>query len=154
MIIANMQTTAWKPWMPRVAAFGVGLLLAASVVFWILRWPSTDSGRVLPLSQTSEELPPAPVATVARLLGAEAAAPELVAAPDAASRFRLTGIIASAFGQGVALLSIDGQPSKPYAVGSQLEAGWMLQSVEQRRVALAADANGPVRLQLELPKPQ
>jgi general secretion pathway protein C len=86
---------------------------------------------------------------MARLLGAEAVAQ--AAAPDAASRFRLTGIIASGSGHGVALLSIDGKPAKPYRVGSQLETGWMLQSVETRRVALATDAKAPVGLQLELP---
>jgi len=151
MIIANMFVTAWKPWMPRAAAFCVAALLAASVVYWVLRWPSGIEAGAAPLPQSSEELPPASAATVARLLGTEAVAPEVAAAPDAASRFRLTGIIASASGLGVALLSIDGQPSKPYRVGSQLAAGWMLQSVQQRRVALATDANAPVGLQLELP---
>jgi general secretion pathway protein C len=152
MIIANMLAAASKPWMPRVAAFCVAALLAASGVFWVLRWPASMGADALPLPQTSEELPPASVATVARLLGAEATATEVAVAPDAASRFRLTGIIASGSGSGVALLSIDGQPSKPFRVGSQLASGWMLQSVQQRRVALATDANAPVGLQLELPE--
>ena len=137
--------------MPRMAAFGLGALLAASVVYWVLRWPAGNGTVAPPLPQTTEALPPASAATLARLLGAEALAPEVTAAPDAASRFRLTGIIASGAGLGVALLSIDGQPSKPYRVGSQLAAGWMLQSVQQRRVALATDAQAPVGLQLELP---
>lgn len=153
MIIANMHFTAWKPWMPRLAAFAVALLLAASLVFWILRWPAADSGQSVPLPAASEELPVPPPGAMARLLGADAAAVVAVAAPDAASRFRLTGIIASVQGggQGVALLSIDGLPAKPYRVGSLLEDGWMLQSVQPRRVALAADADAPVRLELELP---
>ena len=135
--------------MPRLSAFMVALLLAASLVFWILHWPRSDGGQGLPLPVASEDLAPAPAGAVARLLGTEAVA--AAAAPDAASRFHLTGIIAQPAGQGVALLSIDGQPAKPYRVGSQLEEGWMLQSVEKRRVALATDANAPVRLQLELP---
>lgn len=152
MIIANMQVTAWKPWMPRLAAFAVALLLAASLVFWILRWPSAEAAQSLPPPAASEDLPQAPAGAVARLLGTEAVA--AAAAPEAASRFRLTGIIARPGGQGVALLSIDGKPAKPYRVGAQLEEGWMLQSVEQRRAALATDADAPVRLQLELPPRQ
>ena len=155
MIIANMQVTAWKPWTPRLAAFAVALLLAASLVGWILRWPVSQTGRALPLPPTGEALPAVPAALVASLLGAEAAAADAAAVPDAASRFRLTGIIASgSASQGVALLSIDGQPAKPYPVGALLEAGWMLQSVQPRRVALATDAHAPARLQLELPPRQ
>jgi general secretion pathway protein C len=104
------------------------------------------------LAAISEDLPPAPTGVVARLLGTEVVA--AAAAPEAASRFRLTGIIARSGGQGVALVSIDGKPAKPYRVGSQLEEGWMLQSVQQRQAALATDANAPVRLQLELPPRQ
>jgi general secretion pathway protein C len=149
-----MELTAWKLWMPRLAAFMVGLLLAASVVFWVLRWPVRDSGREVPLAAADEVLAPADAKTIARWLGAQAA-PDSSPVPDAASRFKLTGIIASAGReQSVALVSIDGKPPKPYHVGSQLEEGLMLQSVAQRHVALAADAKAPVRLQLELPPRQ
>ena len=152
MIIANMQITASKLWVPRLAAFALGLLLAASLVAWVLRWPAADSGPSRPLPMVTEDLPPSPAGVLAAMLGAQARAPEALAQPDAASRFRLSGIIAAgSHGQGVALLSIDGQPSKPYRVGSLLEEGWMLQSVQARRVALAADAKAPARLQLELP---
>jgi general secretion pathway protein C len=154
MIIANMQMTTAKPWMPRLAAFVLALLLAGSVVFWIMRWPTRDSGPALPLPEVRDELPAANASVVARLLGQGDAAVEAMAAPDAASRFRLTGIIASGKGRGVALVAIDGKPPKPYHEGSKLEEGWMLQSVEPRRIALAADAKAPVGLRLELPPKQ
>ena len=152
MIIANMQVTTLNPWPPRLATFTVALLLAGSVVFWLLRWPARDAGPDLPVAVTTRALEPANPQAVARLLGAEAVASATPVMVDAASRFRLTGIIASGSGHGVALLSIDGKPPKPYRVGSVLEDGLMLQSVEQRSVALAADAKGPVRVRLELPK--
>ena len=154
MIIANMQVTLRKLWMPRLAAFVLALLLAASVVFWVLRWPLRDSAAPLPLAANTESLPGANSAVVARLLGAGLAPIATAVAPDAASRFRLAGVIASGRGQGVALVSIDGKPPKPYQVGSKLEDGLMLQSVEQRRAALATDAKAPVSLQLELPPRQ
>lgn len=154
MIIVNMQVTTRKSWMPRLAAFVLALLLAGSVVFWLLRWPVHEAGTALPTPANTEDQPIANVAQVAHLLGAGQAPVPVSAAPDAAGRFRLTGIIASAQGQGVALVSIDGKPPKPYSVGSQLEDGLMLQSVEKRRVALAVDAKAPVQLQLELPPRQ
>ena len=150
MIIANMQLITWKPWLPRLAAFVVALLLAASVVFWLMRWPTSNAGPALPLAVARDVLPAADVSALARLLGE--AAPLAAAAPEAASRFRLTGIVALGAGKGVALVATDGKPAKPYRVGSQLEEGWVLQSVEARSVALGADATGPARLQLELPR--
>ena len=153
MIIANMQTTTWKPWTPRVAAFLVGLLLAGSLVYWALRWPVRTRGADLPVAQSPDDVPPPDPAFVARILGADAAA-AAAAAPDAGSRFLLTGIVGLGAGRGVALLSIDGKPARPFRVGSQIEEGWVLQSVQQRSVALGADAKGPARLQLELPPRQ
>jgi general secretion pathway protein C len=149
-----MQVTTRKLWMPRLAAFVLASLLAACVVFWVLRWPQRDSGAALPLAANTESLPGANNAVVARLLGAGLAPVAAALVPDAASRFRLLGIIASGRGQGVALLSIDGKPPKPYHVGSLIEEGLVLQSVEQRRAALAPDAKAPVSVQLELPPKQ
>ncbi len=154
MIIANMQTTHHKAWMPRLSAFGVGLLLAGSGVFWVLRWPASASAPALPVADSAEEMPAADAPAMARLLGAAATASDTAtapAAPDASSRFRLMGVVALGAGKGVALLSIDGQAARPYRVGSQLEAGWVLQSVQARSVALGPDASGPVGLRLELP---
>jgi general secretion pathway protein C len=149
-----MQVTTRKLWMPRLAAFVLALLLAASAVFWVLRWPARDSTAALPLAASTESLPGSNHTVVARLLGAGLAPVAAALVPDAASRFRLTGIIASARGQGVALLSIDGKPAKPYHVGGPVEDGLMLQSVERRRAALASDAKAPVSVQLELPPQQ
>jgi general secretion pathway protein C len=154
MIIANMQMTTSKPWMPRLAAFVLALLLAATVVFWVMRWPARESRPALPLAVARDELPAANATLMARLLGQGDAVVDAVAPPSAASRFQLTGIIASGSGRGVALVAIDGKPPKPYHEGSKLEEGWMLQSVEPRRIALAPDAKAPVGLRLELPVKQ
>ena len=154
MIIANMQVIPWKSWTPRLAAFFMALLLAATVVFWVLRWPGHDSGPALPLASAPDDVALASVTQVAQLLGVGVVASAAAAPVEASSRFRLTGVIASGGGQGVALLAIDGKPPRPYRVGSALEEGLMLQSVEKRRVALASDAKAPASFHLDLPAKQ
>ena len=149
MIIANMQMTSWKPLWPRLATFLVALLLAGSVVFWVLRWPTRDAGPALPAALATDEVQPASAAAITRLLGAQAAPVAVIASPEAVSRFRLTGIVGMGAGQGSALLSVDSKPARAYAVGSLVEEGWVVQSVGLRSVVLADHANGSLRLQLD-----
>jgi general secretion pathway protein C len=137
-----------------MSAFALALLLAASVVFWAMRWPARETARELPLPAGNMEVPAASATVLARLLGAGSSPAENVVAPDAASRFRLIGVVGLGSGQGVALVSIDGKPPRPYRVGSVLEEGLMLQSVEPKRVALAHDARAPVLFRLDLPARQ
>ncbi len=154
MIIANMRNTSLSLWLPRLTAFVLGLLLAGSAVYWGLQWPRSATGPALPTVPTAEAQLPVDATAVARLLGGSTTQPDMAAAPELRSRLQLTGIIASPAGHGVALLSLDGKPPKPYRVGSVLEDGLVLQSVRTRSVALGREANGPVRLQLELaPRP-
>jgi len=87
---------------------------------------------------------------LARLLGA--AAP--VAAgpgPGPADRFVLSGVIASLVGQGAALISVDGKPARPFAVGAELAPGYVLVSVAPREAMLAEGLFAPVRAVLSLP---
>jgi general secretion pathway protein C len=154
MIIANMQVPLPTHWMPRLAALVLGALLAASVVYWVLHWPRSVAGNRLPVAAASDAPTALDLPALARVLGADAGPVANDLAPDASSRFRLTGVIASGSGQGVALLSIDGKPPKPYRVGNVIEEGLMLQSVETRRVALSSNSSAPVRMRLELPPKQ
>lgn len=78
----------------------------------------------------------------------------------AASRFALTGVVASSSQHGAALIAVDGKPAKPYVVGSRVGEEWVLQSVQPRRAVLvpagAADAQALTRgaeLVLHLPLP-
>jgi general secretion pathway protein C len=62
----------------------------------------------------------------------------------------LLGVIAQGQ-QGVALMSIDGQPARPYAVGNVLEGGRVLKAVGQRHAELAGPAAGSAVQRLEMP---
>ncbi|MDB5749783.1 MAG: hypothetical protein JWP65_204, partial [Ramlibacter sp.] len=89
-----------------------------------------------------------------RLLGGVPAGPGAAAAvpvASLASRFQLIGVAAGASsGGGAAVIAVDGKPGRPYRVGSLVEEGLVLQSVQGRRAVLAA-MGGPPALTLELP---
>lgn len=94
---------------------------------------------------------PADPAAVARLLGASPQAMAAAPVVSLASRFSLVGVVAGRSRRGAALIAVDGRPAKPFRVGSAVDEGLWLQAVEGRRAVLAASANGPGVLTLELP---
>ncbi|MEY2891241.1 MAG: hypothetical protein RJA98_1149 [Pseudomonadota bacterium] len=137
----------------RLSAFVVWALVAASVAFWSLRLgaraPSAPANTVL----VGESV--ALAGDVSRLLGAAApVATAATPAPQAASRFKLTGIMApsasSGSSAGLALIAVDGKPPRPYAVGAALDADWVIKSLSQRSVKLGPP-QGEVALTLDMP---
>jgi len=141
----------------RLSAFVIWALIAATAVFWVLR-----------LAVRTPAPPPHSVAIgdvavsggdLSRLLGdppAAEAAP-VAAAPEAASRFRLLGIMApkqaraNAEGAGVALIAVDGKPPRAYPVGAHLDGDLVLQSVSLRTVSIASTQGSPPVV-LEIPR--
>ncbi len=141
----------------RLCAFVIWALVAAIAVFWGLR-----------LGARAPETPPNAVAAgdspalrgdLTRLLGAPpvaAAAVEIT--PEAASRFKLVGVMApkgaavksNPNARGVALIAVDGKPPKAYAVGARLDGELVLQSVSLRTASIGT-AQGASAMKLELP---
>ena len=145
-------------WLPRLIALLAGALVAASATFWALRLSAPRAPLVqAPAGDAAAQSLPVDAARRAALLGAsparDNAAPASAAAtaPALASRFVITGVVASPSSQGVALIAVDGQPAKPYRVGAVIVEGVMLQSVAPRKAVLAASRKGPALLTLELP---
>ncbi|HXD41669.1 MAG TPA: type II secretion system protein N [Ramlibacter sp.] len=124
-------------------------LVAASAVYWGMKLAARPGGPAIAPSATRTPAQADPVA-VARLLGASPAA---AAAPvaNSASRFALVGVVASSSHRGAALIAVDGKPAKPYRVGAAVDPGLVLQAVEGRRAILAASADGPPLITLDLP---
>ncbi len=91
-------------------------------------------------------------AAVARALGAVKAQQASPAAPTSIPKVVLLGVAGASKGKGVALLSVDGQPAKPYRVGAEVAGGWRLVEVAGRTAVLALghDTAAPVH-HLELP---
>lgn len=131
------------------AAFAAWLLAAGAAVYWgfKLSAPPARGPAVAP----ARAAPPVDPAAVARLLGSSPAAQaQAPAQPSLASRFALLGIAAQGEA-GVALISVDGKPPKPYRVGTQVEHGLVLQSVQARRALLGPEGSAQASLTLDLP---
>lgn len=137
-------------WHAPVATTGLWALAAGAAVFWGLRLASPAQ----PVAAAAA-MPKASVAAdadaVARLLGAISASEAAPAAPEAASRFALSGVVADPLNQGAALISIDGKPPRPFRVGSRVGDNYVLQSVGVRSATLGASAAGPAAFTLQLP---
>ena len=140
----------------RLFSFVVWALVAAAVFFWGLRLVTrapVAPPNVLVASETATAR-----GDLTRLLGAPTApiAVAQAAAPEANSRFRLLGIMAprggaaSATGQGVALIAVDGKFPRAYTVGSRLDGEWVLQSVSLRTADIGPTSAAPA-VRLELP---
>jgi general secretion pathway protein C len=140
----------------RLSAFVIWSLVAATVMFWALRFaasPPQAPAYAVPVERSAPAR-----GDLARLFGA---APGLVVAnqarPEASSRFRLLGVMApkskpseGSDGYGLALIAVDGKPARAFVVGAALESGLVLQSVGLRTASLGP-AQGARSVLLELP---
>lgn len=133
----------------RAFAFVIWAALAASAVFWVLRL--TASSRPLPPHAVTVAESPTR-GDLGRLLGREAVAEQAVAPTVSDGALKLVGVVAPGKGvrAGVALISVEGQPAKPYRVGATVEADLVLLAVQQRAASLGP-REGPATLTLELP---
>lgn len=145
----------------RWSALLVWTVTAGVAVFWGLRLlaPAT----ALPERAQVASLGPALSGDLSRLLGAApVAAPEqVVAAPDAATRFRLTGVVATRTARepsttavaGLALISVDGKLPQAYRVGDKLDGQYALQAVGLRSARVGPPGAATGGFVLELPPP-
>lgn len=143
-----------KPWPARWAAFFLWALAALSASYWFTKVNGV-SGVSASVPAPAGEVPAVQASDLARVFGPAKAADGApatagVAPPDPSSRLRLLGVVANRTHQGVALISVDGQPARPYRVGSALDGGWTLRQVGARSATLGASTggNGPFTLEL------
>lgn len=140
----------------RVSAFVIWSIVAATIVFWVLRLGV--SGTAIPAYAIAVDRSAPLRGDLARLFGAApvavAAGPE--AAPEPPSRFKLVGVMAPRGAQegegryGLALIAVDGKPAKAYPVGASLDGDLVLQAVSLRTASVGPAEGGRSTL-LELP---
>ena len=146
-----MVTNTYGRWAPRLATLLLWALAGATAVYGGLKLSASPAGTA-PAAAAPE-----PVVTdtqaLARLLGASPVLAAAEAAPSAASRFVLMGVLAgTASGGGAALIAVDGKPAKPYRVGANVEPGLVLQSLGKGAARLGASMDGATTLALEMPR--
>ena len=140
----------------RLSSFVIWSLVAATLMFWALRFVARPLQAPAYAMAVSTAAPMR--GDLTRLFGA---APLLAiaveAAPEAPSRFRLVGVMApnsrrddANAAYGLALIAVDGKPAKAFAVGSTLDSNLVLQSVSLRTASLGP-AEGARSVLLELP---
>ena len=120
---------------PSVAAFLVWALVGFSALAWVLQWRTAPGASAAP--EASSAAPSWSSAELARSLGAQVTPVE---APALASRLRLLGVVQ---GEGrestpwsAALMSVDGQPPKPFRLGQTVVDGQVVLSVQAREVVI------------------
>ncbi|MDP3761725.1 MAG: type II secretion system protein N [Ramlibacter sp.] len=145
-MVSNLQSR----WTVAGATFVLWALVAASAVYWGLKF-TTPSGGPVAAAPALRAAAPADPAAIARLLGASPAAAAAAPVASLSSRFALLGVVANRSHGGAALIAVDGRPAKPFRVGAAIDEGLILQSVEARRATIAASQDGPPVLTLELP---
>ncbi len=141
-------------WPAPVVTVLLWALAGLSAGWWGLKMVASGSAMTAAAPAAARLPEPVDPVVLGRLLGvgpgpADGTGP--VAAPSLASRFVLMGVVAGWAGGGTVLLSVDGQPPKPYRVGSTVAEGLVLQSVQGRVASIGATRGGPAVVTLELP---
>ena len=153
---AAMTRTRWFP-LPspssflHIATLLVWAVVAYSAVVFVLRW-DTEGPVANPPSRTGEGQSPGLQEVdglgVSKALGA---APVPTATASLASRFVLVGVMDGGPSQGVALISADGKPAKPYRVGQTVSEGFVVVATGPKKAELGPQLGAPATLLLELP---
>lgn len=114
-----------------VALAGV---FGASASYWALQlWvPASPTAPASPVAHRAASVD----LSAARRLFASSAAPAQAAAPAGLPGLKVLGVIESG-PRGVALISVDGKPSRAYAVGEDIAEGLRLEAVSIQRVRVS-----------------
>jgi general secretion pathway protein C len=147
-----MQKNAFHTGSARAVTFALAVLAALSATYWVLK--STRASSVpIAVPVASSGIAALDSKSIARALGGGISVSTSAPGADAVTRnqFVLVGVLAEGKRGGAALISVDGKPAKPYAVGATVDGSLVLQSVAARRASLSSGMDGPVQMTLELP---
>ena len=122
-----------------IVVFAIGSIYGG--ILWMSSAPRPVYGTVLQPSAPTPSVPePAPMIS----LPGGSALPVPGADSNVTARFVLAGVVSDVPGGGVALIAVDGEAAKPYAVGTELAPGYVLQSISEDQAKLAKTLQSPV----------
>jgi len=133
---------------PLWAAGLVWLAAGAALTGWLLILLGGSAWQPVPVAAGTAVA--AEPAAVARALGLDGSPGSAGPVAHTVTRLKLAGIVAQPGARGAALIAVDGQPPRPFLVGSAVGDGWVLSAVERRRVRLSPTTGDAGDLELEL----
>ena len=151
---ALMQSTRslLQPFAPtflRLTSLFVWAVVAYSAVVFGLQWGGgVPVDAVVAGSEQKQVLSDVDALSVPKALGA---APVQSATASLASRFVLVGVMDGGPSQGVALISVDGKPAKPYRLGQTVTDGFVVLATGPKKAELGPQLGATATLFLELP---
>ncbi len=134
-----------------LATLLVWALVAYSAVVFVLRWDVDEDVINAPSAVgqgQSQGLPDVDALAVTKALGV---APAQSASASVASRFVLVGVMDGGPSHGVALISVDGKPAKPYRVGQAVSEELVVVATGPKKAELGPQLRAPATLVLDLP---
>ena len=133
----------------RLTSLLVWAVVAYSAVVFALQWGGgVPVDAVVAGSEQKQVLPEVDALAVSKALGA---APVQSASASLASRFVLVGVMDGGPAQGVALISVDGKPAKPYRLGQTVSDGFVVLATGPKKAELGPQLGASSSLVLELP---
>ena len=151
MLLTRWFSLSKPPSFLHFATLLVWALVAYSAVVFVLRW-DVDGDVINAPSAVgqgqSQGLPDVDALAVTKALGA---APAQSASASVASRFVLVGVMDGGPAQGVALISVDGKPAKPYRVGQSVSENLVVVATGPKKAELGPQVGASSTLVLELP---
>ena len=139
----------FAPAFSRFTSLLVWAVVAYSAVVFALQWGGgVPVDAVVAGSEQKQVLPEVDALAVSKALGA---APVQSASASLASRFVLVGVMDGGPAQGVALISVDGKPAKPYRLGQTVTDGFVVLATGPKKAELGPQLGAASSLVLELP---
>ena len=120
----------------------------SAVVFALQWWDGVPVDTVVLGSEQKQVLSDVDSLSVSKALGV---APVQSASASLASRFVLVGVMDGGPLQGVALISVDGKPAKPYRLGQAVSEGFVVVGTGPKKAELGPQLGVASSLVLELP---
>jgi len=139
----------FAPAFSRLGSLLVWAVVAYSAVVFALQWGGgVPVDAVVAGSEQKQVSPDVDSLAVSKALGVT---PVQSASVSLASRFVLVGVMDGGPTQGVALISVDGKPAKPYRLGQAVSEGFVVVGTGPKKAELGPQLGAPATLQLELP---
>jgi len=124
--------------------------VAYTAVVLVLRW-SEGAEEGFPLIAGAEQKQVSPDVDSLAISKALGVTPVQSASVSLASRFVLVGVMDGGPSQGVALISVDGKPAKPFRLGQTVSEGFVVVGTGPKKAELGPHMGSNPALVLELP---